>query len=103
MDSRIIDSSTVSHYDEAEDSLTIQRIQDIDPIIKRNMIEQSNFQGFSTGEMYRAFSVPLLVIEIWKKEYGVDILKRGSEDFLKERMNDSNYEFLRTIPKGIRI
>lgn len=101
MDTQIIDSSTLSHYDESEDKLIIERVQNCEPIIIQNKIDADGFVRF--GEMCKVASIPLVLVEKWRNEEGVDILKPGHEDFLARKLLDPDYAYLRTTPNAVRL
>lgn len=97
MDKRVIDSSTFSIYDEAEDKLTIERVQDVEPLLIHNKAEAEDFTRY--GDLCKIASIPMVLIEKWKNEEGVDIMKPGTEDFLARKLLDPDYAHLRTVPK----
>lgn len=97
MDTRIIDSSTTSHYDELTDTLHIKRVQDVEPILIQNQEEAKEFTRY--GDMGKIASIPMVLVEKWINEEGVNILKPGAEEFLARKLMDPDYMNLRTVPK----
>jgi hypothetical protein len=80
--------------------------QDVDAILAGNQAEcneraASHFK--KTGDLMRVASVPEVVVYLWKKLYGFDLLKfhpNNSHDqaMLKRLLNDNDWLKLRTSP-----
>jgi hypothetical protein len=70
-----------------------------DPIIERNKALATHNDGYTADRtMRRVASIPLIIWLKWKDEEGVDIFKRGSEEFLCRKLNDPEFQYLRTAP-----
>lgn len=88
---------TQYHYDADGDKLIINRVQDIEPILKFNKILQGDKSLTRSKEFRRVAKIPMVVIEQWLKE-GIDIFSQDPEmkKKVKRRLNDSSYSYLRT-------
>lgn len=91
---------------EADESLTIAYVQDVEPILKlnefsRNELATSHFSR--KGDLHKVASVPEVVVYLWKKLYGFDLLKfhpnnQGDQAMLRRLLNDNDWLKLRTSP-----
>lgn len=87
------------HYDEQEDRLTFHTVQDVEPILDAN---KAAFDPDSKrwGQQFNHVArIPLVVIEKWKNEKGIDLL--NDEKALREFLNDRDNLFFRTKPGKI--
>ena len=50
----------------------------------------------SNSGMRKVASIPLIIIEKWKRELGVDIYNKNDWPKIKQLLNDPEYRFLRT-------
>lgn len=88
------------HYDESTDKAAIEISSDVESLIERNKFLQNNTDGYSKSrELQHVASIPVTVIEIWKKEHGADPLAKGNEDLLSRLLNDPALRYFR-ISKG---
>jgi hypothetical protein len=84
------------HFGESDDTFTINRVQDVEPFLDANKRAQSDGEGWSPSrEWRRVASIPPVVVEIWKKQWGVDPLKPDNHKLLKRLLNDPENQFLR--------
>lgn len=51
--------------------------------------------------MWRAASIPNIIVEKWKKEEGLDIFNENHWPKIREKLNSEEYRFLRTSPGKI--
>ena len=51
--------------------------------------------------MRKVASIPLIIIEKWKAEHGVDIMNKDHWHRVKQLLNDPEYRFLRTHESNI--
>lgn len=85
------------HFDESEQEATILIEGDIGPLIERNRRLYNDTDGYSKSREWRhVASIPLLIVELWKKRYGADPLAKGNETLLRRLLNDPDLRFLRT-------
>ena len=90
------------HEDESAGQVTVERVQDVEPILdnnKRLLNDGSN--GYSKSkDLKRVASIPLVVLEQWMKEDGVNFLAMphgpDREKYLRKKLNDPNNKWLRT-------
>lgn len=75
------------HYDESDDRLTIRTEQDVEPIMDHNkrLINETGNPRWKKP-MNHVASIPLAVIEQYRVEKGIDLLKDEAE--LKKFLND---------------
>jgi hypothetical protein len=88
---------TQYHYDADGDRLTLNRVQDVEPILKFNKMLQNDKSLTRGKDLRRVAKIPMVVIEQWMKE-GINIFSNEPEmkKKVKARLNDPNYQFLRT-------
>ena len=89
------------HEDESAGQVTVERVQDVEAILdnnKRSLNDGTN--GYSKSkDLKRVASIPLVVIEQWMKEDGVNFLSLQGTDrekYLRKKLNDPNNKWLRT-------
>lgn len=85
-----------------EGGFTIQRRQDVEPILERNKQLQNTPQKSDWGR--HIASIPLVFIEKWANEEGANLLKMGKDEaakFLKRKLSDPDWRFLKTTDKSI--
>jgi hypothetical protein len=85
---------TKFHYDEMEDKLTVERVQDVEPIIEYNKALANDAPTNWRGDMHRVASIPFVIIEKHKNETGVDLMK--DEVALRRFLNDPDNRMFRT-------
>ena len=92
---------TTFKYDHSEDKVILNSVQDIEPILELNKKEQNNASMYGIGNtetlgMRKVASIPLVVIEKWKQELGVDIMNKNDWPKVKQLLNDPENRFFRT-------
>lgn len=86
-------------YDESENKFTLQIFDDVEPVINNNKQLYNLNDGYSPSrEWRRVASIPLVVVEMWKKMYGTNPLRPGNEALLRRLLNDPDLRGLRTAP-----
>ena len=96
MSGRIFDASggiiSQFHYDHDGDTTIIQRVQDVEPIIENNKRLRAEGRGYSPSrELRRVASIPLVVVERWIQEDGVNFMALGPKEksaYLRRKLND---------------
>ncbi|MEK9897003.1 MAG: hypothetical protein VW518_11355 [Burkholderiaceae bacterium] len=86
-------------YDHNEDKVVLQNVQDVEPLLELNKKEalgDSMYGQQSSNGMRKVASIPLIIIEKWKRELGVDIYNKNDWPKIKQLLNDPEYRFLRT-------
>ena len=90
------------HFDDAERTFSLLRSQDAEPIIDANKRAQTSGDGFSPSrELRRVASIPPLVHQVWKQQWGVDPLLPANHDLLRRLLNDPDNRFLRVSEGGV--
>lgn len=87
------DVKTITRYDEAEDKLIIERVQDVEPYLEQAKAESEASQS---GDLKKAGIIPFVVLEAWMRTKGVTL-----SDFMRDRslckrlLNDPDLKKLR--------
>lgn len=82
-----------------DDELIDHAAQDVEAILDRNRAMAGENDGFSpTRELRRVASIPLALILRWKSEEGWDAFDPAHADRLAAKLNDPEFQFLRTAP-----
>lgn len=92
------DIISTHHYDAMTDTTTISQTQDVDPYLKANKAErdsQTSLTKMGDG-LQKIASIPLILIDQWRKEIGSDPLHLSNRRWLMIRLNDPAYSKLRT-------
>jgi hypothetical protein len=87
------------HYEEQGDKLIIERIQDVEPILTDNKKALNNAATNWKGEFHHVASIPLVIIEKYKNEHGIDLMKDKAA--MKKFLNDPDHKYFRTKPGSI--
>lgn len=75
--------------------------QENDPILEHNaQLRSQDDRGYTSAskDFRREGSVPLALVEKWKREDGVNVLHPDGHDYLKRKLNDYDFAYLRTSP-----
>jgi len=92
----------IFHMDELTGEITIERVQDVEPVIEANKRAQTAGDGFSPSRDFRQIAeIPLGVVEFWRTMLGVDIFNRDHWPAVKRLLRNSEWRHLRTSPGGI--
>ena len=87
-------------YDHTDDKGVIHSVQDVEPLLDLNKREQTGDSMYATGRgpagMHKVASIPLVIIEKWKAELGVDVMNKDHMPKVKQLLNDPEYRYLRT-------
>lgn len=89
---------TRAHRDPMTRALTFERIQDVEPILERNKALQNTPQT-RAASFRHVGTVPNVLIEKWMKEEGAPVLAMDKHEFarfIRRKLNDPDYAFLRT-------
>jgi hypothetical protein len=91
------------HYDPIENKFTVERIQDVEPILERNKALKAEVQ--KADSFHHIGEIPNVIVERWlNEEYerGNVGLHLGHPDFLalcKRKLQDPDWAFLRVTDK----
>ena len=86
--------TTYHHYDEADDTMTIETVQDVTPILEHNKAQQN--EGFDKrSDLWHAATIPAVVQLEWMTKFGVDLMNHDHFSAVKRLLNSSEYSHLR--------
>lgn len=92
------------HYDQLEDKLIVERVQDVEPILNLNKSDYNNAPetGRWKNPMTHVARIPLIVVEQWMQE-GINVFDPSPEmkKKVRDKLNSSEYAYLRTMPGKI--
>lgn len=87
--------STSFHMD--GHALTVQRVQDVEPILDHNKALQNTPQR--TESFRHVGTVPNVILEKWINEEGAPVLSMSAHEFkrfIRRKLNDPDYRWLKT-------
>jgi|TARA_R110000824_G_scaffold364851_1_gene553354 phage I-like protein len=98
------DSSAIKRkttYDHVEDKIVQHSVQDVQPLLELNKKEYNKdyiHGGVETKEtgMRKVASIPLIIVEKWKRDHGIDMMNKDHWPKIKQLLNSNEYKFLRT-------
>lgn len=105
MSKRLVDVvdgvATYADYEEKEDKLIIERVQDVEPIIEANKraFNDAPETGRYSGDMHHVAQIPMVVIEDYCKKKGLDFHTfMADKKEWKRFLNDPDHRAFRTRP-----
>lgn len=96
----------VAHFirDNHDGTQSILSRQDTDPILDRNKAMATENDGYSPSkEMRRVASIPYALAVKWLNEEGWWMFDPGAASKLAEKLNSSEYAYLRTAPGQVGV
>lgn len=79
--------------------LIVHRGEDVEPALELNKALATSGDGYSPSrELRRAASIPMVVIEKWRNELGIDVFNPDHKAAVRRLLNSSEYLYLRTAP-----
>lgn len=93
------------NYDFANGSMTIEVVQDVEPILDANRKLAAD-EGYTKhgikNEMWHYASIPVVVQQQWLNTYGIDQwpMKQGNEKLLMRLLNSPDYKYLKVTEKS---
>lgn len=91
--------TTYHDYNHETKETTIERVQDIAPILDRNKALY-NDTGYRQKTMkdnfWHAAHIPMIIIEKWRNEEGIDVFNPEHITKVRAKLNSSEYKYLRT-------
>ena len=96
---------TETYLDNDKDGIIQKRSLDIEPIIENNKKLFNQNDGYSPDKgLKRIASIPVVILEIWCKEYHKDqnkgnwfeLPQETQKKILKEKLNSSEFRYFRT-------
>jgi hypothetical protein len=91
-------------YDELTDGLTIRREQDCTAVIDFNKEVQNDSSESWRGadnDFWRGASIPVVIIEKWRRELGVDVFNDDHWPAVRRLLNSPDWRWLKTTPKRL--
>jgi len=86
-------------HDHEDGTYSVVERQDAAPILEINKAMATHNDGYTPSrEMRRAASIPNLLIHKWLVEEGWNALDPACSKKLKQKLNSSEYLYLRTAP-----
>ena len=85
-------------YNAYDDSLTVKRSADIEANVESNKREYIDNQHSKFGDLKRVASIPVVVMEKWIAEDGINYMAPEHKDALRRKLNDPDNRFMRTMP-----
>lgn len=100
MDKKLLHSGLVDslfHYDASDGTTWIERVQDVEPILKETKALFNNAPEFGRykRDMVKVASIPVVIYEEYLKR-GIDLLKDDAA--LRRFLNDPDNRAFRTTP-----
>lgn len=84
-----------THYDDQEERIYIQRVQDVEPILKKIQAEKLSVRDVE-GLGVKAGTIPGVVVEEYMKETGITFNEFLSDDIhVRRLLLDPDYKKLR--------
>ena len=87
-------------YDHTDDKGVVHSTQDVQPLLEMNKKEINGDSLYDTSKapmgMRKVASIPLIVIEKWRTELGIDVMNKDHMPKVKQLLNDPEYAYLRT-------
>lgn len=92
-------------FDYTPDDVTIiGREQDVSALLDLNKKLANNDEYSKKGIKdcwFHFASIPNIIIEKWKNEFGVDVFNKDHEKAVKKLLNQPEYRFLKTTTKMV--
>lgn len=95
---------TLARYDDVTEEMTIGSVQDVNPILEQAAASRNDpsqpWRREGGGEMgwWKVASIPLVLVEKWKREDGIDVFNKDHTDAVVKKLNDPDYAYLKTAP-----
>lgn len=94
--------TTYFDYDPLNDVTQISREQDVNPVLELNKTLWNSDEYTKRGmkeEFWHYAQIPVLLIEKWRIEEGLDVFNKNHSKRLFQKLNDPQYRYLKTTPK----
>lgn len=80
-----------------EDEFEFRHSQDVSGLVEQNKAMRNAGDGYTKSrEMRRVASIPMILIEKWKNEEGIDVFNPDHAVAVARKLNSSDFAFLRT-------
>lgn len=75
----------------------VTKRQNVEPVLDLNKMQANHYGKKSVSECYnKVASIPAVIIAKWLLEDGLDIYNPDHSERLKRKLNDSEWQYLRT-------
>jgi hypothetical protein len=91
-------TNTTLHLEE-DGSLTIEEIQDVEPLLDQNARKRNERFAGGSGEFQEAFDIPMTLVLQWQRECGLPMLGEGHMAYMNAKLKQPEYAYLTTAPK----
>ena len=94
--------STYFDYDHSTDTTIVGSEQDVSVVIEANKILQNSDSYTKKGmraDWWHYASIPNIVIEKWRNEFGVNVFDKNHEKKVFSLLNQPEYRYLKTTLK----
>jgi hypothetical protein len=91
-------SQIYSEYIFKDGDLTVNRVQDVEPILDKNKWLQTVAQPWA-GTFRHVATIPNVILEKWINEEGAPVLSMSKQEFsqfIKKKLNDPDWRYLKT-------
>ncbi len=88
------------HLDTGGDRLTIEHVQDVEPVLERNAAMRGEAQRSDWGR--HIASIPNIVIVQWMNETGVLPFTREFDEIVARKLKDPDWAHLRTDSAAVQ-
>lgn len=89
-------------YNESDDTTVIKYQADTESVIDANKAAQGDFRRFGNEAFHHVAEIPAVLIVKWLVEENINFYKpEGFEYIVKKKLNDPEYQYLKTIPGRI--
>ncbi len=84
------------------DDITVERIQDVEPILEHNKLLRNHLPQTNTDGLKHIGTIPNVIIERWlNEEYargnvGLQPYSKEFDELIARKLNDPDWKFLRT-------
>ncbi len=97
MASAVGDMVSVHHYNDADESMTIETVQDVSAILEANKKDMnSGHDGYSpTRDLQHVATIPSSVVEQFYRQ-GIDLTNNDHWPLIKAMLDDPSYSHFRT-------
>ncbi len=80
-------TESFAHFDEGEGKLHIENRVDVDPLLERNLIGRTSWDGFTpTREAREIADIPVALIHQWLVEEGLDVFQFNRDPETKRKV-----------------
>ena len=87
---------TTEYWAKPDGNVYIRRTVDAENVIRKNKQMQNEHNG-RYGNIAVVGSIPILILEQWQKETGVNMFSKEFDTIIKRKLNDPDYKYLKTV------